>query len=125
MWRGWGGVRRGLIAPGCCNTHTHMYTHAIHLFQQHPNTPPTHTQALQEGGGLGALRWMHFNALMLEVHARLHALDTARWGAGEEGGQVGGNGGGGVWGGGAAARAGVRGGGVWGFWFRHSGMGEG
>ncbi|KAG2436005.1 hypothetical protein HYH02_011718 [Chlamydomonas schloesseri] len=41
-------------------------------------------QALQEGGGLGALRWGHFNALMLEVHARLHALDTARWKAAAE-----------------------------------------
>ncbi|KAG2426188.1 hypothetical protein HXX76_013169 [Chlamydomonas incerta] len=36
-------------------------------------------QALQEGGGLGALRWSHFNSLMLEVHGRLHALDSARW----------------------------------------------
>ncbi|GLI71253.1 hypothetical protein VaNZ11_016376 [Volvox africanus] len=36
-------------------------------------------QALAENVQLPATRWMHFNAAMLEVHSRLHYLDTERW----------------------------------------------
>ncbi|GIL54550.1 hypothetical protein Vafri_10298, partial [Volvox africanus] len=36
-------------------------------------------QALAENAQLPATRWMHFNAAMLEVHSRLHYLDTERW----------------------------------------------
>ncbi|GIL80049.1 hypothetical protein Vretifemale_9250 [Volvox reticuliferus] len=36
-------------------------------------------QALMETAQLPATRWMHFNAAMLEVHSRLHYLDTERW----------------------------------------------
>ncbi|KXZ47776.1 hypothetical protein GPECTOR_33g658 [Gonium pectorale] len=35
-------------------------------------------QALSESGRLPACRWMHFNAAMLEIHARLHHLDSER-----------------------------------------------
>ncbi|KAG2497494.1 hypothetical protein HYH03_004646 [Edaphochlamys debaryana] len=38
-------------------------------------------QALTESGALTASRWVHFNAAMLEVHSRLHHLDTQRWAA--------------------------------------------
>ncbi|GFR49686.1 hypothetical protein Agub_g11835 [Astrephomene gubernaculifera] len=36
-------------------------------------------QVLAESAQLPATRWMHFNAAMLEIHARLHHLDSERW----------------------------------------------